>query len=156
VDFFFAQNKYKRMAKKENNLFLGISESLVVEEFMQQLDHPLSEVAIYLRSLILKIDAKNIGEGIFWNAPTFYFLGALPVFDPKEYKRYLAGFVFNKKESIRLVLLHGGNLNDPDNLLEGDYTDGRRLITFTSVKDAQNKEAAFTKIIEELIKKTPN
>ena len=62
------------MAKKENNLALGISEPEKVDAFMQTLDHPLKEIVIYLRQFIMSID-KNIGEGIYWNAPTFYYTG---------------------------------------------------------------------------------
>jgi hypothetical protein len=140
------------MAKKETNLTLGITESHVVDNYMQSLQHPLADVAAYIRKLILSVD-KTIGEGIYWNAPTFFYTGTMPVFDPKEYKRYIVGFVFNKKDCIRLVFLLGADVTDTTNLLEGDYKDGRRLITFISIEDVKNKEKAFTKIIKELLEK---
>jgi hypothetical protein len=139
------------MAKKENNLALGISESNIVDEYMQNLQHPLANVAIYIRQLILKIH-KSIGEGIYWNAPTFYYTGTMPAFNPKAYKRYIVGFVFNKKDCIRLVFLRGFDAIDKTGLLEGDYKDGRRLVTFTSIEDVQTKEKAFIDIIKQLLK----
>jgi hypothetical protein len=139
------------MAKKENNLTLGISETNVVDDYMQTLQHPLADVAAYIRKLILSID-KTIGEGIYWNVPTFFYTGTLPVFNPKEYKRYIVGFVFNKKDCIRLVFLRGGDITDTTNLLEGDYKDDRRLITFTSIADVKSKEKDLAKIIKQIIK----
>jgi hypothetical protein len=139
------------MAKKENNLTLGVSEPPIVDDYMQTLQHPLADVAAYIRKLILSID-KTIGEGIYWNAPTFFYTGTLPTFNPKEYKRYIVGFVFNKKDCIRLVFLRGADVIDTTNLLEGDYKDGRRLITFTSIEDVISKEKALKEIIKQIIK----
>jgi hypothetical protein len=140
------------MAKKENNLTLGISEPTIVDAYMQTLQHPLAEVAVYIRQLILSFD-KTIGEGIYWNAPTFFYTGTLLVFNPKEYKRYIVGFVFNKKDCIRLVFLRGADATDKTKLLEGDYKDGRRLITFTNIADVSSKEKALKEIIKQLLKK---
>jgi hypothetical protein len=140
------------MAKKENNLSLGISETKVVDDYMQTLQHPLTDVAAYIRKLIVSID-KTIGEGIYWNAPTFFYTGTMPSFNPKEYKRYIVGFVFNKKDCIRLVFLRGADVTNTTNLLEGDYKDGRRLITFISIEDVTNKEKALKEIIKQLLKK---
>lgn len=139
------------MAKKENNLALGISEPEKVDAFMQTLDHPLKEIVIYLRQFIMSID-KNIGEGIYWNAPTFYYTGEMAPFDAKEYKRYIVGFVFNKKDCIRMVFLKGANAIDKTNILEGDYADGRRLATFNSIDDVIAKEKSLEKIIKQLLK----
>jgi hypothetical protein len=140
------------MAIKQNNLTLGISEPNIVDNYMQNLQHPLADVAAYIRQLILSID-KTIGEGIYWNVPTFYYTGAMPAFNPKEYKRYIVGFVFNKKDCIRLVFLRGADVTDTTNLLEGDFKDGRRLITFTSIEDVISKEKVLKEIIKQLIKK---
>lgn len=139
------------MAKKETNLTLGISEPERVDEFMQSLNHPLKDIVKYVRELILSID-KKIGEGIYWNSPTFYFTGNMKPFEPKEYKRYIAGFVFNRQDCIRMVFLKGAHIADPSKILEGTYTDGRRLVVFTSVEDVKSKEKALKTIIKELIK----
>ncbi|NOU20027.1 MAG: hypothetical protein HOO91_20910 [Bacteroidales bacterium] len=68
----------------------GISETEKVNEFMAGLDYPLIDVIQYLRKYILSID-KTIGEGIFYNAPVFFYTGTLKPFDPKSYKRYIVG-----------------------------------------------------------------
>jgi hypothetical protein len=136
--------------KKETNLTTGISEPGIVDEFMHNLKHPLSGVAQYLRSFIAGID-KTIGEGIFWNGPTFYYTGKMPPFNPKEYKRYIAGFNFFKQDIIRVIFLKGGDVTDPTGLLEGDYKDGRRITSFTSIADVKSKEKELKKIIKQLL-----
>lgn len=137
--------------KKENNLYLGISEPEKVDAFMDALDYPMKDVVEYLRAFILKAD-KNIGEGIYWNAPTFYYTGKMQPFEPKEYKRYIVGFNFFQKDCVRLIFLKGANATDATGLLEGDYKDGRRLALFKSMDDVKNKEKALKAIIKSLVK----
>ncbi len=139
------------MAKKETNLTLGISEPQKVDEFMSNLTHPLLDVMNYLRTFILSIN-KSIGEGIYWNAPTFYYTGKMPPFEPKEYKRYIVGFNFYQQDAIRLIFLKGATATDPTQLLEGDYKDGRRIASFKSIEDVKKKEKELKNIIKELIK----
>ena len=138
--------------KKETNLTLGISEPGKVTEYMGKLKHPLLDLVQYMRACILKTD-KRIGEGIYWNAPTFYYTGKMKPFDPKEYRRYIVGFNFYKQDILRLVFLRGADATDKTGLLEGDYKDGRRIMSFTSIEDFKSKEAVFKKIIKELVTK---
>ena len=139
------------MAKKETNLTLGISETEKVDAYLKDLTHPLVDVVHYLRNVIMHID-KNIGEGIYWNAPTFYYTGKMQPFDAKEYKRYLVGFVFNRQDCIRMVFLRGATVKNTDGILEGDYKDGRRLAVFRDMADARSKEKALKQIISDLLK----
>jgi hypothetical protein len=138
------------VAKKETNLTLGISEPEKVDEFMDNLDHPLHGLTEYLRKFILSID-KNIGEGIYWNAPTFYYTGKMKPFDPKEYRRYIVGLNFYRQDTLRLVFLKGANATDPTGLLEGDYKDGRRICSLKSIDDLKSKEKELKKIIRQLV-----
>lgn len=137
--------------KKETTLTLGISEPEKVEAYLDKLDYPLMDVVIYLRKIILAAD-KKIGEGIYWNAPTFYYTGEMKPFNPKDYKRYIVGFVFNQKDCLRLMFLKGAEVKDTSGLLSGDYKDGRRLASFKSLADAKKNEKNLQKIIKELIK----
>ncbi len=136
--------------KKETNLTTGVSEPKKVDEFMDNLKHPLIDLAKYLRTVILSVD-KNIGEGIYWNAPTFYFTGKMTPFNPKEYKRYIVGFVFNRQDCIRLVFLKGASVADKTEMLEGEYKDGRRLASFTSIDEVKSKEKTLKNIIKQLV-----
>jgi len=132
---------------KGNNLFLGISEPALVDEYISMHKHPMLDMIAYLRKYILSID-KNIGEGIYWNAPTFYYTGKMKPFEPKEYKRYIIGFVLNRTDCVRMVFLTGSKLDDKTGLLEGDYKDGRRLVVFNSLDDVKAKEKDLKKAIK--------
>ncbi|MBP6391309.1 MAG: SRPBCC domain-containing protein [Flavobacteriales bacterium] len=138
-------------AKKENALFTGTSEPAAVDAHMKALKHPLLAVAKQLRSIILGTD-KSIGEGIFWNAPCFYFTGKMAPFDPKTYKRYVVGFNFFKQDCVRLIFLRGADVKDPNGILEGSYADGRRLLLIRSLEDLKQKEKDLKRIIKELLK----
>src|SRR3982751_6305969 len=139
------------MAKKETNLTLGVSEPEKVDEFIQKLNHPLKDIVKYVRETILSTD-KQIGEGVYWNAPTFFFTGKMKPFESKEYKRYIVGFVFNRQDCIRMVFLQGAKVIDKTKLLEGDFKDNRKLVVFTSLDEAKSKEKALKDIIKQLIK----
>jgi hypothetical protein len=118
---------------------------------MDAIEYPMKDVVEYLRKFILKAD-KKIGEGIYWNAPTFYYTGKMEPFDAKEYKRYIVGFNLFQKDCVRLIFLRGADATDPTGLLEGDYKDGRRLMLFKSMQDVKSKEKALKNIIKSLIK----
>ncbi|MEP7324226.1 MAG: DUF1801 domain-containing protein [Saprospiraceae bacterium] len=127
------------------------SEPEKVDAFMSKLIHPLSDVVIHLRELILNID-PTLGEEIFFNAPSFFYTGKMKPFKPREYKRYIVGLNLFKKDCVRLILLRGAGIPDRTGLLMGDYKDGRRLIIFKSIEEIKSKEAAFKKIIKQLLK----
>lgn len=127
------------------------SEPEKVDEFMKKLKHPMLSVLEALRQIILSTD-KEIGEEIKWNAPAFFFSGKMKPFNPKEYKRYLIVSNFFKKDCIRLVFPSGARINDTSGLLEGDYSDGRRLAMFYSLKEVKEKEASLKKAIRKWLK----
>lgn len=138
--------------KKANNLALGITETEQVDAYLENLNHPLKDLVVYLRNVILEVN-PDIGEGIYWNAPTFYFTGEMPSFDPKTYKRYIVGLNFYKKDTIRLIFLHGAAAKNVEGLLEGDYADGRRIASFKNIDEVKSKQKALEQIIQELVSK---
>jgi len=136
--------------KKENNLYAGVSEPEKVDAFMKELDHPLKEMVIYLRKFLSGID-KKIGEGIFWNAPTFYYTGKMRPFDAKTYKRYIVGFNLFQPDCVRLIFLRGAHVNDKTGLLEGTYKDGRRIASFKTMAGIKLQEKTLKGIIKKLL-----
>lgn len=137
--------------KKENGLYAGVSESEMVDSYMHSLKYPLKDVAIYLRDFILKCD-KKIGEGIYWNAPAFFYTGKMEPFNPKEYKRYIVGFNLFQKDCLRLIFLFGANADDPAGILEGDFKDARKLVQFRNIDDVKKNEKALKAVIKSLLK----
>lgn len=127
------------------------SQPQVVDEFMKKLKHPLKDVAETVREMILSAD-KSVGEEIFWNAPSFYYSGKMKPFKPKEYKRLIVGFNFFRKDCIRLIFLRGELAKDKSGLLQGDYTDGRRLAHIHSLDEAKKAKKDLQNIIRTLVK----
>ncbi|MEN0056902.1 MAG: DUF1801 domain-containing protein [Mucilaginibacter sp.] len=120
-----------------------------VTAYIQKLEEPTAAIVEALRKIILSTDPE-IGEEIKWNAPSFYYTGEMKPFNPKEHKRYI--IVMNLHNRILMVLPSGAKVNDTSGLLEGDYTDGRRLIKITGMNDVKNKEAALRKVISDWLK----
>lgn len=111
----------------------------------------MTDVVRHLRKFILGIDPQ-IGEGIFWNGPTFYFTGKMAPFDPKEYRRYIVGVNLYKSDTLRLVFLRGADADDPSGILEGSYSDGRRIVSISGLTDLKAKESDLKKIVKQLIR----
>lgn len=124
-----------------------LSDKEQVTEHINKLEPALAEVIETLRQIILSTD-QEIGERIKWNNPSFYYKGEMQDFDPKEYKRDL--IVMNLyKGRIMLVFPSGAKVNDPSGLLEGDYKDGRRMVTFKDLDDVIEKKETLQTIIKQ-------
>ena len=133
------------MAKKEK-----LSDSELVSSHIEKLEPGIKKCIELLRKIILSTD-KEVGERIKWNNPSFYYTGEMEEFDPKEYKRDL--IVMNLfKGKIMLVLPSGDKVKDKTGFLEGDYKDGRRLVTFKDIKDIKGKEKLLKTVIKEWLK----
>jgi hypothetical protein len=122
-----------------------------VDEYIQQLDGPLAQTVEAIRQVFLKAD-KEVGEQIKWNSPSFWYTGEMKPFNPKEYKRDIAVVNLNKKEYVLLVFPTGARVNDTTGLMEGAYTDGRRMVKIMDVKDLKAKEKALQQVIKAWLK----
>ena len=118
-----------------------------VTAYIQKLPEHVQPAIEYLRELILSVDT-NITEHIKWNSPAFYYRGEMKAFDAKEYKRDI--LVMNlRKDKILCVLPTGATIKTNTGILEGDYTDGRRLINFKDLEDIKKKEKQLKSVLEE-------
>jgi len=73
-------------------------------------------------------------------------------FNPKEYKRYVVVFNLYQKDCIRLVFPSGAKVNDKTGLLQGDYSDGRRLALFPNLAEVKSKEKVLQAVIRKWLK----
>jgi hypothetical protein len=96
------------------------SDSMSVDAYMAALKHPLAALASEVRKTILATH-RSIGEEIKWNAPAFFYTGAMKPFNPKEYRRHLVVFNFFRKDALRLVFWHGDRAEEATGFLEGAY-----------------------------------
>ncbi|CAN5577551.1 hypothetical protein BH11BAC3_BH11BAC3_20290 [soil metagenome] len=129
---------------------IKLSDTDQVTNHIQNLDADLGKIVEAIRQIILSCH-KEIDERIKWNNPSFYYTGEMKPFDPKEYKREIAVFNLHRGR-IMLVLPSGAKVKDTLGILEGDYKDGRRVITIKDMDDLKSKEKALRKIIKDWIK----
>ncbi len=127
------------------------SESEQVNELIEKSEASSAKLQQAIRKVILTAD-KNIGEQIKWNSPSFYYTGEMKPFNPKEYKRDIVVFNLRKKEYVLLIFPTGEKVKDVSDILEGDYTDGRRMVKITDLKDLKAKEKELQKVIKSWVK----
>ena len=120
-----------------------VSRSDKVDEFLRELNHPLTAEVEAVRSII-KGANKDINEEIKWNAPSFNYKG-----------QYLVTFNLRDMKRIHLVFHNPKIAQVKSGLLEGDYKD-RRMLYLADMKDIKAKKAELEKILKLLIKLNPN
>jgi hypothetical protein len=116
-----------------------------VSSHIEKLDESIIDTVQALRQIVLNTD-KQIAERIKWNNPSFYYIGEMKAFDPKEYKREMAVFNLHKNR-IMLVFPGGARVDDQSGLLEGEYQDGRRIAVFKDLADVKAKEKKLQAVL---------
>ena len=117
-----------------------------VEQYLDDLAHPLKPEVEALRRIILKSDPR-ITEGIKWNAPSFCS------------NDWFATFDLRSKEWVQIVFYRGAKVkaprnsryvNDASNILKW-ITNDRCTARFVSEKDVKSKAAALAKVVAEWV-----
>ncbi len=116
-----------------------VSRTDKVDEFLRELNHPLTAEVEALRSIIKGVN-KDINEEIKWKAPSFNFKG-----------EYLVTFNLWEEKRIHLVFHNPQISKVKSKLLEGDYKD-RRMAYFADMKDVLVKKLMLEKALKDLIK----
>ena len=116
-----------------------VSRTDKVDEFLENLSHPLKAEIEAVRSIIKGVN-KDINEEIKWKAPSFNYKG-----------EYLVTFNLWEKERIHLVFHNPQIARVKSDLLEGDYVD-RRMAYFADMKDIKAKKPMLEKALKDLIK----
>lgn len=130
------------------NIYKNDSEA--VSKYISELKPEDAALAELIRKTILESD-EMIDEFIKWNVPAYFYKGEMKPFDPKEYKRDMLVFNTRQKGYILLILPTGEKLTNVDNLLEGNYLDGRRMIKFRNETEFFDKKSALQNVIKEWI-----
>ncbi|MFD2146556.1 DUF1801 domain-containing protein [Mucilaginibacter antarcticus] len=120
-----------------------------VDQHIKKHDQSLQAIINKLRQIILSIDPM-IGEQIKWNSPSFFYTGEMAPFDPKEYKRDIV--VLNlHRGNVLMVFPTGAKITDTTGLLEGNYTDGRRMVKIADMNDVESKKDGLKAVIRQWI-----
>jgi len=129
-----------------------LSDNEQVTQFIKTSSHSLSDVMQTLREIILSSSAE-ISEHIKWNAPAFYYNGQIADFDAKEYKRDIVVYNIRKNDYILLIFPTGNVIDNTTGILEGNYTDGRRMVTINSMDDLNTKKESLKAVIKNWLSK---
>jgi uncharacterized protein YdhG (YjbR/CyaY superfamily) len=132
----FKQGQAGEMLRKKGS---PVSRTDKVEEFLRELNHPLTAEVEAVRSIIKGVN-KDIAEEIKWKAPSFNYKG-----------EYLVTFNLRDMKRIHLVFHNPLISRVKSELLEGDYKD-RRMAYFANMQDIQTKKPLLEKVLNDLIK----
>jgi len=132
----FKPGQARKPLKKKGS---PVSRTDRVDEFLENLSHPLKVEVEAVRSIIKGV-SKDINEEVKWNAPSF------------NYKdEYLVTFNLRETKRIHLVFHNPQIAKVKNDLLEGDYVD-RRMVYFVNMKDIKTNKSLLEKALKDLIK----
>ena len=132
----FKQGQAGEKLKKKGS---PVSRTDKVDEFLRELNHPLTAEIEAVRSIIKGVN-KDIAEEVKWKAPSFNYKG-----------EYLVTFNLWETKRIHLVFHNPQIVKVKSELLEGNY-ENRRMMYLADMKDIKAKKAKFEKILKDLIK----
>ena len=109
----------------------------------------LKKIINEIRKIVLEINPL-ISEQVKWNSPSFYYTGEIASDNAKEYPRDI--LVLNLTRGYALLIFpSGAKIKNHDDFLEGDYKDGRRMLTIKDFKTLIEKKQKFISAIKEWI-----
>lgn len=112
--------------------------TLDVDAALDERAHPLREQIDLLRRSTLAVDPR-ITEEWKWNAPSF-----------RIADDYLYTFMLRPDDYLHLVVHHPAAPEITSELLEGDYSDGRRMIYLRGADDVATKLPELTRVLRAL------
>ncbi|WP_242926168.1 DUF1801 domain-containing protein [Pontibacter vulgaris] len=121
-----------------------------VNEFLSELEHPLKDLILEVRSTIIKSN-PNLKEHIKWNAPSYAINGedriTMKLFPPKNIQVvFHTGAKSKKQPAERLIA-------DPTGILKW-VTNDRAVSTFITIEELELKASEFKKIINNWLEAT--
>lgn len=126
------------------------TKTLTVPQLIDSLDHPLLPVIHALREVVLAAHPL-VGEEVKWNSPSFYYTGEMAPFDPKTYARDIVVLHLRKADQVLMVFPTGARITDAQGVLEGNYADGRRMVSLRSMQDLTAKKAGIQAAVKDWI-----
>lgn len=109
----------------------------------------LKKVINAIRQIVLKTDPL-ISEQVKWNSPSFYYTGEINSNNAKEYPRDILAINLNRGYAL-LIFPSGAKIKNHDNFLEGDYKDGRRMLTIKDYKTLIEKKSKLISAIKQWV-----
>ena len=110
-----------------------------VDDYINQLEHPLKEEIQAVRDIILGANS-SISEDIKWSAPSFAYKGNMATFNPRA------------KKFVNLTFHTGAIIDDTTGLLQGDQKEAR-VARFSDMQDVLKKKEALESVVNAWVAK---
>jgi hypothetical protein len=102
-----------------------------------------------IRKIVLDINPL-IAEQVKWNSPSFFYTGEVNSINAKEYPRDILVLNLNRGYPL-LIFPTGAKIKNHNDFLEGDYKDGRRMLTIKDCNALIEKQAKLVSAIKQWI-----
>lgn len=128
-----------------------INDAEGVTKIISKLEAEFGQMVALLRKIVLDSN-PSVGQQIKWNSPSFFYTGPMKPFNPKEYKRDIV--VFNlRNNTATLVFPTGAKIDNANGLLQGKYTDGRKIAVFKNINEVTSSAQELQLVINDWIQK---
>lgn len=128
-----------------------INDAEGVTKIISKLEAEFGQMVELLRKIVLDSN-PSVGQQIKWNSPSFFYTGPMKPFNPKEYKRDIV--VFNlRNNTATLVFPTGAEIDNANGLLQGKYTDGRKIAVFKNINEVTSCAQELQLVINDWIQK---
>ena len=131
------------MGKPQTNL------KEVVDLLIDDKPGDLKTIINEIRRIVLEIDPL-ISEQVKWNSPSFFYTGELKSTNAKEYPRDIVVLNLNRGY-VLIIFPSGAKIQNHEDFLEGDYKDGRRMLTIKDYNSLIEKQAKLVSAIKQWI-----
>ena len=91
-----------------------------------------------------------ISEQVKWNSPSFFYTGELKSTNAKEYPRDIVVLNLNRGH-VLMIFPSGAKIQNHEDFLEGDYKDGRRMLTIKDCNSLIEEQEKLVSAIKQWI-----
>ena len=110
-----------------------------IDDYLATFEHPLLDAITEVRAIVWA-HSPEIVEQVKWNAPTFSFRD-----------EYLLTIHVKAQDKVMLIFHNAVTPQVTSPILEGDYSDGRRMAYFTDLADVREHRAQLDDVLTQLI-----
>ena len=110
-----------------------------IEAYLSTFEHPLLDAIAEVRTVFHEHSAE-ITEEVKWNAPTFSYRG-----------EYLCTIHVKALDRVMLIFHNVITPEVQSSILEGDYSDGRRMAYFSNAADVRARRGELDDVIAQLL-----
>jgi len=117
-----------------------VAKAQSIDEYLANFEHPLFDAITEVRDIVAA-HSPEIVEQVKWNAPTFSYGD-----------EYLLTIHVKALDKVMLIFHNAVTPQVVSPILEGDYTDGRRMAFFIDLDDVRAHREQLDDVLAQLIR----